>query len=93
MSTGVDGLPSHWILWLCIYSQSDGMLGPMGVDHSSKRSILRDVLASLAVLRAFFSICTCCSMNLLDWWKCGDEVMCSMHCLCRNCLNSFAVKA
>ena len=68
------------------------MPGAMGVDCSSKRSISRDVPVSLAVLRAVFSIFTHCSMNPLDQWKCRDEVIWSMDCLCRNHLNSSTVK-
>ena len=75
MSTGVDHLPGCWIVQLCSISQGDGMSGAIGVDCSSKRSILRDVLAPLAVLRAVLSLFTCHFMNPLDWWKCGDEVM------------------
>ena len=66
MSTGMKGLPGHWIVWLCIISWGDGMLEAMGVDHSSNRSILRDVPSSFAVLRAVFSIFTCHSMNPFD---------------------------
>ena len=92
MLTGFSGLPGHWIVQLCSITWGDGMLGAMGVDCSSKSNILRDILASLAVLRAVFSIFTCCSVNLLDQWKCRNEVMWSMHCLCRNGSNSLAVK-
>ena len=56
MSTGVDGLPGHWRVWLYSISQGDGMLGAIGVGCSSKRNISRDVQASLSVLRAVFSV-------------------------------------
>ena len=92
MSTGVDGLPGHWIVQLCSISQGNGMLGAISVDHSSKRSILMDVPASLAVPRAVFSIFTCHSMNPLDQWKCEDDVMWSVHYLSRNDSISSAVK-
>ena len=78
MLIGVNGLPGHWMVQMCIISWGDGMLGAMTVDCSSKRIALRDILASLAVLRAVFSIFTYHLMKLLDQWKCGDEVMWSM---------------
>ena len=64
----------------------------MDVDCSSKRSISRDVLVSLAVFRTVFIIFTCHLINTLEWWKCGDKVMWLMHCLCRNCSNFSTVK-
>ena len=63
MLTGMEGLSGHWIVQLCIISKGNGMLGAIRVDCSSSRRVLRDVLVSLAVLGAVFSIFTCHSKN------------------------------
>ena len=44
----------------------EGMLGVMGVDHSSSKCVTRDASVSLAVLRAVFRIFICHSMNPFD---------------------------
>ena len=43
------------------------MFGGIGVDCSSSRRALRDVLVSMPVLRDVFSVFTCCPLKLFDW--------------------------
>ena len=66
MLTGIEGLPDHWMVQLCIISSVDGMLTAIYVDCRFSRSVLRDVLASLAVLRTVFIVFTCHSVNPFD---------------------------
>ena len=47
---------------------------------------------SWVMLSVVFRVLTCLSMKLLDWGKCGEEVVWSMHCHCRNCMNSSDAK-
>ena len=51
------------------------MFGAIGVDCSSSRRVLRDVLVAWMVLSAVFRVFSCCSMKLFEWCKCGDEMM------------------
>ena len=56
-------------------SLGEGIFGPIGVDCRSSRRSSIDLPASWVVLRVFFRVLTCLLMNLLEWGKCGDEVV------------------
>ena len=92
MLTGVDGLPGHWMVLLCKISMAEGILGLMGVDCRSRRRSSSDLPAFCIVFRAVFRVLTCQSMKPLYWGKCGEEVVWSMCCHCKNCVNSSDVK-
>ena len=85
--TGVDGLPGHCIILLCIISVGEGIFGSMGVDCRSSRSS-SNVLASWLVLRVVLSVFTCNSMKPLNWQKWGEDLVWSMCWCLRNSSNS-----
>ena len=75
MSTGVNGLPRHWMVLLCRISWGEGILGMMGVDHRSRKRSSIDLPVSWVVLSAVFRIFTWHSMKLFGsgkvWGRCG----------------------
>ena len=89
MLTGMNGLPGHWMVLLCWISWGEGILGPTGVDHRLSRSGLP---ASWVVLRAGFRVLSFHSMKPFDWGKWGEEVVWSICCHCKNCVNSSDAK-
>ena len=92
MLNWVDGLPECWIILLWRISLGEGIFGPIGVDCRSSRSLI-DLPASWVVLRVVYRVLTYLLMNQLDWGKCGDEVVWSMGCHCRNCVISSDAKS
>ena len=84
ISTGVDGLPGHWIVLLWRIPLGKGIFGPIGVDCKSSRRSPTDLPASWVVLRVVFKVLTSLSINPLDQGKCGEDVVWSMCCHCRN---------
>ena len=75
MLTGVVGLLGHWKVLLQRISQGEGILGPIRVDHRSKRRSSSDFLDSWVVLSAVLMVLTWNSIRPLDLGKWGDEVM------------------
>ena len=47
---GVQGSLGLWKVLLCRISLDEGMLGPMGVEHRSRRSPSSDLMVSCVVL-------------------------------------------
>ena len=73
--TGWEGLPGHWMVLLCRISCGAGILGPIGVDWRSNRTVLRDLFAGKTVLSAVLMVLTCLSIKPLDLGKCGEDGM------------------
>ena len=83
MSTWDEGFLGCWKVLLCRISLGEGRLGPMVVEHRSKRSSSSDLPDSHVVLSAVLMVLTCHWMKPLDW-EIVEEVMWSMWLCCRN---------
>ena len=60
------------------------MLGPIGIEHRSKRSSSSDLPESWVLLSVVLMVLTCHSMKPLDLRKWGKEVIWSIKLHCKN---------
>ena len=88
MSTSWEGLPGLWMVLSCRISHGAGILGPIGVECRSNRTVSRGFLVGKAVFSAVLMVLTCLLMKPFDLGKWGNEVWCSMQWYIRNSVSS-----